>query len=358
MKLLLLITLIAPSIAYAAIPDLAPEQQCLTYNNPNDGSEALDMYARQVAGNVLHATDAPQGGIAAADWLIRLAHEWESPKCVLAHGAPRMSALVMGYERAFQSETDWSKSAARVKAVKDQYPKEPASALLEATYWMKYAWNARGRGYANTVSPDAWKLFKERLEKAEKVLLDSKDYASAYPGWYRLMISVQSELGRPAPDRDKVFFEAMNRFRPRQGASNIAVEMVSYLLPKWGGDWDTVETMINWTTAHTKEDLGTGMYSNLYEFAINNSFQDPKKKAFKETSVSWPKLKKSIQDNIQHFPESWSIKAELIAWSCIAEDYRTYVEARRTVPKEQLAKIGWTRTFSLEACDIKSGLAK
>lgn len=358
MKRLLLITLIAPSMAFAGIPDLPPEQQCLTYNNPNDGSEAFDMYEGQVAGFVLHATDAPQGGITAADWLIRTAHEWESPKCVLAHGAPRMSALLMGYDKALKAETDWSKSAARVKAVKDQYPKEPASALFEASYWRNYAWNARGSGFTNTVSPDAWKLFKERLEKAEKILLDSKAYASAYPGWYRLMISVQSELDRPAPDRDKVFFEAMNRFRPRQGASNIAVAMVTYLLPKWGGDWNTVETMISWTTAHTKEDLGTGMYSSLYEVAINNSFGDPKKKAFKETFVTWPKLKKSIQDNIQRFPESWSIKAELIAWSCIAEDYRTYVEARRTVQKEQWAKIGWARTFSLEACDIKSGLVK
>jgi hypothetical protein len=357
MKRLLLIAVIVPSVAFAAIPDLEPEQQCLTYNNPNDGSDAVNMYAGQVAESVVHASDAPQNGITSADWLIRLAHEWQSPKCVMAHGAPRMIALLKGYNRTFKSETDWSKSAARVKAIKDQYPKEPASALLEASYWSNYAWNARGNGMANTVSPDAWKLFYERLEKAEKVLIDSKGYASVYPGWYSLSISVKKQLGRPAPEVDKIFFEAMYRFRPQQGATNIALEMMMYLLPKWGGNWDTVETMINWMTAHTREDLGTGIYSVLYENAITEEFRDVKI-AFKETRVTWPRLKGSIQENIKRYPDSVSKKAELIVWSCAAEDYKTYAEARRTMRKEVFDKVEWSRNLSLEVCDIKAGLAK
>ena len=357
MKRFLLIALFAPCMAFASIPDLPPEQQCLIFNNPNDGGDAINMYAGQVAGFVAHATDAPQNGITSADWLIRLAHEWESPKCVMAHGAPRMIALLQGYDKVLKSEPDWSKSAARVKAIKDQYPKEPAGALLEASYWMNYAWNVRGSGFANTVSPDAWKLFYERLEKAEKVILDSRDYASAYPGWYKLLIAVQKQLGRPAPDLDKVFFEAMYRFRPQQGATNIAIEMLTYLLPKWGGNWDTVETMINWMTEHTKEDLGTGIYSVLYEFAIANEFTETKK-AFKETHATWSKLKRSIQDNIKRFPESVSLKAGLMVWSCTAEDYKTYADARRTLRKDAFDKVGWNRSLSFEACDIKAGLAK
>lgn len=345
-----------PASVLAAYQPVPPEQECLVYDNQNDGAMAKRQYSDRVVGYVWHATDPPQGGISSADWLMREAHEWESPKCVLANGEPRILALEEGFNRVFEQEPDWSKSAARVKAIKDQYPKEPATALLEASYWVKYAWNARGGGYANTVSPDAWKLFEERLKKAETILLDSKDYASRYPGWYSLMIKTQSALGRPPVDRDKTFFEGVSRFTPEQGAIDIALEMLVYLLPRWGGNWDTVDTMINWTTEHAKEYLGTGTYALLYRYAIINS--ESPAKAFEETHASWPKMKKGYEDLVKRFPKGYSIQNRFAAIACLAGDLKTYAQVKRGIPKDKVDSATWLRDAPMAACDVKAGLVK
>lgn len=342
--------------ALAAYQPVPPEQECLVYDNENDGAMAIRQYRDRVAGYILNATSPPQNGISHADWLMREAHEWESPKCVLAHGEARMLALVEGFNQAFAQEPDWSKSAARVKAVKDQYPKEAATALLEASYWYKYAWNARGGGYANTVSPDAWKPFEERLKKGEMILLDSKGYASRYPGWYSMMIQVQTALGRPPADRDKTFFEGISRFTPEQGATDVAATMLIYLLPKWGGDWNTVDAMINWTTEHTKEYVGTGMYSLLYGYVISNS--ESPANVFKETRASWPKMKKGYEDRIKRYPKGYSIQNRFASIACLAGDFKTYAEVKRRIPKDKVTSITWYRDAPMAACDVKAGLVK
>src|SRR5262245_43970923 len=40
--------------------------------------------------------------------------------------------------------------------------------LVRGTHYMHWAWEARGSGWANSVSEDGWKLFRERLGLAKK----------------------------------------------------------------------------------------------------------------------------------------------------------------------------------------------
>ncbi len=91
---------------------------------------------------------------------------------------------------------------------KEKTPKSRAAALTEAFYWFKYAWNARGQGSARSVSPEGWKLFQKRLQKAEAVLLESKPYASNSPLWWRIYIDVGTGLDWPKQRLLEVFHEA------------------------------------------------------------------------------------------------------------------------------------------------------
>lgn len=345
MKRLFVVLLLIP--AMAAAQALAPSPQCLTYDNPNDGRAALDMYAHHVAESVAHRDFSR---------VIVMMREWETPKCVLDNGVPRMAALLPGFNKAFGWEQDWSKSAAIVKAFRDRYPKEPVVALLEATYWQDYAWKVRGNGYANTVAPDAWKTFHAHLEKSEKMLLESRPYASGYPGWYSSMIAVQSALGRPQNMRDEIFFEGIRRFHFSQGAREIAGTMVTYLSPRWGGSWEGVDNLVAWTTEHTKEDVGTAMYAILYE-SIASHF-DNHKNFFKGSKVSWPKMKNGFKDAIKHFPKATSYKSKLLYWSCAAEDKKAYVEARKMLTAKELNGLDWNGSIKLASCDIIAGIGK
>ena len=48
--------------------------------------------------------------------------------------------------------------------LKDQKVDESVQLLIEGTFYIDYAWEARGIGFSNDVSEEGWKLFKERLE--------------------------------------------------------------------------------------------------------------------------------------------------------------------------------------------------
>src|SRR6185369_15585833 len=129
--------------------------------------------------------------------LARKVEAWKKPGCIWDDGRPRMSALLWGYEQAFDRKTDWSTHANRIENLKKAFPNTDFAAVAEAEYWNQYAWSARGSGFASSVTPDGWKLLRERLEKAENVLITSQSYASELPSWYVEMINVQRYLGRP-----------------------------------------------------------------------------------------------------------------------------------------------------------------
>src|SRR5207302_6524764 len=65
-----------------------------------------------------------------------------------------------GREQAFKA-IDPIYSAARP-------PTDAGPWVYRGEFYIKFAWDARGGGYAGTVTPEGWKLFRERLDEATK----------------------------------------------------------------------------------------------------------------------------------------------------------------------------------------------
>jgi hypothetical protein len=116
----------------------------------------------------------------------------------------------------------------------------PTSALpltLKGDAYTSYAWDARGSGYADTVTEEGWRLMRERLAVAEAALTeawkrDSRDGRTA-----TLMIRVEMGKGK---DRD-----AMETWYKRAMAAdpnNLAAvqQKMLYLEPKWHGNADAM----------------------------------------------------------------------------------------------------------------------
>jgi hypothetical protein len=100
------------------------------------------------------------------------------------------------------------------------------------------------------VTPEGWKLFQERLQKAEAVLLESKPYASSSPLWGLICIDVGTGLGWSKVRLLEIFHENTQTekyFYP------IYTGMVASLAPKWGGDWRLVDTFIKDAVKNTQE---------------------------------------------------------------------------------------------------------
>src|SRR4029434_549725 len=95
---------------------------------------------------------------------------------------------------------------------RQQKPESPFAPLATAMQLRASAWRARGHGFADTVRPEGWKLFAERLAAAWQVIEASKSTSSRLPLWYEQAIKVGMDLERPASDLTALFNEGINRF--------------------------------------------------------------------------------------------------------------------------------------------------
>jgi hypothetical protein len=116
--------------------------------------------------------------------------------------------------------------------IANQSDKAVVADFIKATFYIQYAWQARGHGNADQVTPEGWQLFKERLDVAQKALehawsLDPQD--SQIP---TLMISVILGLQNGRPEMEKWFDRAMKADPDNYMACRAKLH---FLLPEWYG---------------------------------------------------------------------------------------------------------------------------
>ena len=121
------------------------------------------------------------------------------------------------------------------------YPNHPGVAALEAEQIIAYAWDARGRGWANTVTDQGWRLMHERLMKAKSILETSYAAHPLDPAAPLLMLRVG--LGESYDVRTmKLWFDRAVRTNPDRKPPaeyvdlGTAYDAMEYALqPKWLG---------------------------------------------------------------------------------------------------------------------------
>ena len=111
-------------------------------------------------------------------------------------------------------------------------PNSITARVALATSLHRWAWVARGNGLANTVTPEGWRLFKERAQEALVVLQGSQDMQPMCPQWYSEMMTVGLALNWDG-NREKEIFDRGVQFEP--GYFYLDEQYANYLLPKWDG---------------------------------------------------------------------------------------------------------------------------
>jgi hypothetical protein len=249
------------------------------------------------------------------DDLDRLFDDWNIPSDRMADGSWKLAIFQSAMNNWFSNLNAWDSGYQLIRRWREKTRKSRAAALTEALYWYRYAWSARGNGYARSVTPEGWKLFRERLQKAEAVLLESKPYTSSSPLWGRIRIDVGTGQGWSKVRLLEIFHENTERekyFDP------IYTGMVAFLVPKWGGDWRLVDTFIKDAVKNTQEVDGYSMYTRLY-WSINQG-EDLEFNLFQDSLASWADMKRGFEDIIHNYPHSaWDINT-FAAVACIAGD--------------------------------------
>jgi hypothetical protein len=159
------------------------------------------------------------------------------------------------------SESEWKAHIDRLEKWKTSMPKSVAARIALAESWVNYGLNARGDGYANTVSKENWRLFQERVQRAEVELSKSPESGEQWPEWYVAMLQVGRAEGWDRKKYDQVF-EAGFKVEPTYYL--IQREKLKYLLPQYFGERGEIAKFIESNSSRVAGDEGDIIYFILF----------------------------------------------------------------------------------------------
>ncbi len=166
------------------------------------------------------------------DDLDRMAGELRREKTRAAGGSWKLTEFYGALDEPTLTDKDTLDHMAHLKRWVAQRPDSITARVALATSLHRWAWVARGNGMANTVTPEGWKLFDERIQESLDVLNAAANLHERCPQWYsEMMIVGLAQSWNEAKMRE--VFEHGIEFEPEY--FRLYKQMANYLLPKWDG---------------------------------------------------------------------------------------------------------------------------
>lgn len=111
-------------------------------------------------------------------------------------------------------------------------PDDATPLAIRGRYYIRWAWDARGNGFADTVTPEGWKLMRERLGLAGAALEAAWERDPSDSAVARDMITVAMGLDWSREKMEVWYARAMAADPDNDGAT---ADKLYYLEPKWHG---------------------------------------------------------------------------------------------------------------------------
>ena len=232
----------------------------------------------------------------------------------------------------------------------EAHPGSVTPRILLADAHTEYAWEARGHGWASTVTEDGWKGFREHLTKAWEILREAEKLETKDPQLYSIMVLTGMGLSKDRPDALASFLSdvtGLNLTRNEIAEAfekGTQVEPAYYhtyyrraisLLPRWGGGPGEVERFAARAVELTRDIEGEALYPvvayHVLDFVGTATYCH-------RFHFSWPRIKQGHIDLLKRFPES---AYRLNAFCLFASIYKD-----RETARELFEKIGdnWYRS--------------
>jgi hypothetical protein len=221
------------------------------------------------------------------------------------------------------SDEGWREHFALHERWRQAFPQSVAPLVIQARGYIRWAWQARGGGYAHTVTEDRWRLFHERIATARELLEAADKLEHNDPDVYHQLIIVGRAEGAPRKEVDRWLSRAQqidNRYYVLYEA------MADYLMPRWCGEPGDVEQFAAAMAKKVGGEHGLDVYArvigrvNVYEHDVVI-----RPAVSRETLLEAVKLQRSRYPHSERFLNF----AALVAW--VAED--------RALAQELAAKI-------------------
>lgn len=318
-------------------PHVWQEKKASTVGRAVDSVELSEAHPWRIFSLNLDEED-----FAALDILMR---KWNDPKERDHNGEWKLDSFRQVFVNYSSGKRDWKGDLQRIKRWQAFNPKSAGAAIAEAKYWAAYAWHIRGNETSTQADPVALRVFGERMQRAEKVLQEAKDFSVDNPLWYEAYLDIAVATKRKDKFIEALFNEAIRRhphFQP------LYLNMAKHWVPRSGdmADWSKVDGVIKQAVSNAAEMDSASNYALLY--AQISELQKFEFDLFRDSLVSWVKMRDSYEGLVKRYPSADNLN-EFAAFACRANDKSAYLNIRplikHIVPKK------WPGNYSYDLCD-------
>ena len=282
--------------------------------------------------------------------LNKLAAEYALPQAFASDGQPKAMGFYAGLTKSNslcrdEQETD-SQWEAHRKLLADWSAANPnlvAPKIALAEWQTSFAWNARGGGYASSVTDEGWSLFRKRLALSRTQLEKLKPKAAVDPEWYAAMLYVAVGQSWPADQFDKLFAEAVAKY---PYYLNIYFLKGLFYSSKWHGSQEKFKAFVDETVKATEAKMGQTMYARL-----NWSAWEPD--MFSSGQADWKRMRTGFENMIADYPDLWN-RNNFAKFACIAQDKEAVREQFKFV-KGHVMKDAWPDVRFYNYCEMLGG---
>jgi hypothetical protein len=240
------------------------------------------------------------------DKLDALAAGHRSSKECYADGTWKLAFVYDGTTTV--SSTDEPAWQARQKLIQDWMDAKPESVTARvamARFLRDYAWNARGSGYANTVSDKSWQLFGQRLNQSAQILREARQLKETCPIYWSTLMGVALGLQTDKGDFNTIFNQAI---QTNPDYHYYYMTRATFLLPRWygaEGEWEKDLTS-------SADRIGGADGDMVYAQVVWSVHQygDSKNVFDENKSISWERVDRGFDAIIKRFPDSLAAKNE------------------------------------------------
>jgi Domain of unknown function (DUF4034) len=190
------------------------------------------------------------------------------------------------------TQQDWTRLLQRLRRWEKARPESITARVTLALAYLNYAQDARGSGYANTVSESGWKLFKERTAEARRILKEASKLRRRCPEWYVAMQMVAINQGWSVTEA-RALFEEASKFEPEY--YTYARDLAYFLLPKWHGEVGDTEKFVQEIADRIGGEKGDILYFQVAaaDYVICGCDNNPE--------LSWDRIKRGFEASEKHY---------------------------------------------------------
>jgi membrane protease YdiL (CAAX protease family) len=204
------------------------------------------------------------------------------------------------------------------------------------------AWNARGGGSADTVTPEGWEVMQERLDRAWSVLKRARDLEPMCPGWFEVAQNVALGQGWGRDGYFALVDEAIER-EPTYGKYYTGV--CYWLLPRWHGETGDFEAWIAGQADRYPEDQRDEQYARLVWMADRMPVGG--EIVFAPERLDWPRARRGFESWLARDPDNLNVRFQFTRLALLADDRET-ARAQFEITGGKYAPSGWRNPREFE----------